>query len=189
MLDDELYMAPYDPNWNERFEEGSSKLKNILKDHLIRVHHIGSTSIPYLCAKPIIDMIPEIRSFEDQEVWIKLLQENGYKYNDKYNDLMPYRRLFTRYVNNDYSDKVLEHIHIVEQGHRFVERHLLFRDFLKTSESDRIAYCVLKKEIVASGIARKDYNEMKTEFIKSVDRKAYLWKHGKEIPLDYYEDN
>lgn len=189
MLSDDLYMAPYDPGWINRFNEGSARLRDILGDHLVRIHHIGSTSIPDICAKPIIDMIPEIRSFNEREKWIELLKNQGYRYIDKWNEEMPFRRLFARYEENDYSNKVLEHLHIVEQGHRFVARHLLFRDFLRISEIDRIAYCEMKKEIIQSGIARKDYNEMKTEFVHSIDQKAYMWKYGKELPDDYYEEN
>jgi GrpB-like predicted nucleotidyltransferase (UPF0157 family) len=181
-------MASYDPKWSERFTEGSQRLKRILGDYITNIHHIGSTSIPGLCAKPIIDMIPEVRSFDEQDKWIPILTENGYRYIDKWNNEMPFRRLFARYENNDYEDKVLEHIHIVEQGHRFVSRHLLFRDYLQISEMDRIAYCEMKQELVNSGIARKDYNEMKTEFIQSIDRKAYMWKNGKELPPNYYEN-
>lgn len=189
MLDDDLFMASYDPNWIKRFEEGNLQLTKILKEHLVQINHIGSTSIPGCCAKPIIDMIPEVRSFEDQDIWIKLLQDKGYKYIDKYNDIMPFRRLFARYRNHDLSGLVLEHIHIVEHGHKFVSRHLLFRDYLRFSEGDRRAYCEMKQELVNSGVARKDYNEMKTEFIQSIDRKAYEWKYGKELPDDYYEEN
>lgn len=65
---------------------------------------------------------------------------------------MSFRRLFTKYRNNDYSDVVLEHIHIVEQGHKFVSKNLLFRDYLRHSEKDRTAYCEMKKEIVKRGV-------------------------------------
>ncbi|OLS25257.1 MAG: hypothetical protein HeimC2_19330 [Candidatus Heimdallarchaeota archaeon LC_2] len=189
MLGDELFISKYDPNWIERFRKGSSQLKKILKYHIIELYHIGSTSIPNLCAKPIIDMILEVQSFNNRYEWIKLLQNAGYRYIDKWNEVMPFRRLFARHANNDFSDKVLEHLHIVEQGHRFVKRHLLFRDFLRLSEKDCKAYCEMKKELVNSGIARKDYNEMKTDFIQSLDRKAHVWKYGKELPSDYYENN
>lgn len=189
MLSDDLYIAPYDPNWINRFDEGSLKLQNILGAHLSQIHHIGSTSIPKLCAKPIIDMIPVVKLFSDKDIWMPLLIENGYKYVDKWNKEMPFRRLFVRHQNNDFSDKVIEHLHIVEQGHRFVKRHLLFRDYLKEFEEDRLAYCEIKKKIVDSGIPRKDYNEMKNEFIHSIDRKAYMWKYSKELSLDYYENN
>ncbi|MHA2252879.1 MAG: GrpB family protein [Candidatus Kariarchaeaceae archaeon] len=189
MLDNDLFMSPYNPSWEEGFIEGSQRLKEVIGDYIVRIHHIGSTSVPGLCAKPIIDMIPEVRSFNDRKKWIPILIENGYRYIDKWNDIMPFRRLFARYENNDYSSKVLEHIHIVEKNHSFVERHLLFRDYLRKSEIDRIAYCEMKQELINSGIPRKDYNEMKTEFIQSIDRKAYMWKHGEELPANYYKDN
>lgn len=189
MLEDDLFMTPYDPNWANRFDEGSLQLQNLLGNHLAEVHHIGSTSIPNLCAKPIIDMIPVVNLFSDQDKWMPLLVNHGYKYVDKWNKEMPFRRLFVRHENNDFSDKVIEHLHIVEQGHRFIRRHLLFRDYLRELEVDRIAYCEMKKEIIDSGIPRIDYNEMKTEFIHSIDRKAYKWKYGEELPEDYYVNN
>ncbi|MCE7734657.1 MAG: GrpB family protein [Candidatus Heimdallarchaeota archaeon] len=189
MLSDDLFMAPYDPKWAIKFDDGSSKLKNLLGEHLVEVYHIGSTSIPNLCAKPIIDMIPVVNMFSDQDKWMAILIKHGYKYVDKWNKAMPFRRLFVRHQNNDFSDKVIEHLHIVEKGHRFIDRHLLFRDYLRELEDDKIAYCEIKKKIVNSGIPRKDYNEMKNEFIHSIDRKAYMWKYGDELPSDYYENN
>ena len=92
MLEDDLFMAPYNPLWEEKFANGSQRLKEILGEQLFNIHHIGSTSIPNLCAKPIIDMIPVIRSFAERKHWIDILVNNGYRYIDKWNDIMPFRR-------------------------------------------------------------------------------------------------
>ncbi|MCH8906253.1 MAG: GrpB family protein [Candidatus Heimdallarchaeota archaeon] len=188
MFPDELYLVEYDDGWVSKFANGSKRLQKILNAHLVKIHHIGSTAIPGLCAKPIIDMLVEVKSFPDCEIWIKILVSNGYQYIDKWNTLMPFRRLFVRYENDDYDGHVLEHIHIVEAGHPFVKRHVLFRDYLMFSLPDKVAYCRMKQELISRGVKRSDYNDFKTDFIHSIDHKAYFWKHQKDLPVDYYEN-
>ncbi len=83
-----------------------------------------------------------------EEEFLEIFQKAGYAYLSHHNDTMPFRRLVARYVDNDKTKGTLEHIHIVKQGDSFVERHILFRDFLRNDDQARLEYCKMKRKLI-----------------------------------------
>ena len=75
-----VQLQPYDPNWPMGFEKEKQKLLDIFGGKIIAIEHIGSTAVPGLCAKPLIDMIAAIRSFDELKDFIEPLKELGYEY-------------------------------------------------------------------------------------------------------------
>lgn len=138
----------YDPKWAEMFERESERIRKLLGDKITRIEHIGSTSIPGLASKPIIDIAIEIPFSEDTESLIDPLSTLGYPSSrDGYNkDVSTERHLLRKCMPTEY------HLSVCygDKG-SFLERQILFRDYLREHDEDRDAYGVLKK-IPTSGI-------------------------------------
>jgi len=121
-----IIVLPYDPDWPKIFETESQKIKNVLGDNCIAVHHVGSTSVPGLSAKPVIDMIVVIK---DPKKAIQPLESLGFKYKGEYN--IPMHLYFNR------SEGVDTNLHVYEEDHPEIELNLLFRDYLRDQPEAR----------------------------------------------------
>src|SRR5262245_32106620 len=115
-----IIVVSYNPDWPHIFERESLKIKEAIGSNCIAIHHIGSTSVLGLSAKPVIDMIGVVKSPEKA---IQPLENLGFKYKGEYN--IPMRFYFNR------SEGVDINLHIYEEGHPEIELNLLFRDYLR----------------------------------------------------------
>lgn len=127
-------VVPYDPNWQEMFEKESLLIRQALGGNCLAVHHIGSTAVPGLAAKPIIDILPVVKNI--LEVDADAMSRIGYEAKGEYG--MPFRRFF---------QKGSHHVHVFEEGSPEISRHLKFRDWLRTHPEEREAYARLKMEL------------------------------------------
>lgn len=177
MRSGDLYLLEYDEQWPVLYTEISEEIRSFCKER-IQLHHVGSTAIPGLCAKPIIDILLELEG-PDLDSLVAPFERAGYIYREEYNKLMPFRRFFKK-VNGE---GTLAHIHCVLQGHNFIRRHLMFRDYLRLNPDRSREYCLMKRKLVQSGIERKNYPGAKTEFIRETVREAYYFFHG-EYPSE-----
>lgn len=151
------------------YEEERDRILAVVGDLIVAVEHIGSTAVPGLGAKPIIDIMPAVRSLVDAEQCIGPLEGIGYEYVPEYNELIPERRYFHRGPE----DARTVHLHMVEQTSEFWERHLLFRDWLRTHPEDALEYYSLKKELAARfGRDREGFTNAKGPFIESTVARA-----------------
>ncbi|MEW5940023.1 MAG: GrpB family protein, partial [Chloroflexota bacterium] len=92
-----VVIAPYDPNWPILFEQEKARLEGALGDHVLDIQHIGSTSVPGLGAKPIIDIMIAVRSLEEaDEFCIRPIVEMGYEYVKEFERETPMRRYFRK---------------------------------------------------------------------------------------------
>ena len=130
-----IVVLPYNPDWPKIFEAESQKIKNALGDNCVAIHHIGSTSVPGLSAKPVIDMIGVIK---DPEKAIQQLESLGFKYKDEYN--IPMRLYFNR------SEGIDTNLHVYQEGHPEIELNLLFRDYLRDHPKVREEYAKFKRK-------------------------------------------
>lgn len=133
-----IEVVPYNSRWPKLFEKEAFLIKQTLGENCIDVHHIGSTSVPSLSAKPIIDIIVVIK--EPLDV-IENLEKLGYIYKGEYN--IPFRLYFNKKVGTTV------HLHVYEQGNPEIELNLLFRDFLRTTPTARQEYTDLKLNLMA----------------------------------------
>ncbi len=159
-----IEVVPYNPDWPLAFELEAAKIKQALGDNCLRVHHIGSTSVPGLASKPIIDMIPVVRDIDAVD---KLAMEAlGYETKGEFG--IPFRSYFTKG-----KDIRAHNVHIFEQGNLEIERHLKFRDWMRNNPKDKEGYADLK-----NSLAKKFSNDIKSycigkdEFVANIDAKA-----------------
>jgi len=132
-----IEIAPYNPNWPQMFEAEAAQITKALGNNLIAIHHIGSTSVPGLVAKPIIDIIVVVRH---GATTIKNLETLGFVHKGEYN--IPMRFFFSR------SHGIATNLHVYEDDNPQIELNLLFRDYLR-SHSDAIReYAEIKQNLL-----------------------------------------
>ena len=158
-------LVPYTPEWKRLFEEEKKLLLSSIGNYVIDIQHVGSTAIPGLEAKPIIDIAVAVRSSEDVEKCIQPLEHLGYEY--KRED--PGRFLF---VKGD-PMKRTHYVHMVEWNSEFWKNYLLFRDYLHKHKEMANEYAKIKRELAREFEAnRGEYTKGKVSFIEKILRMA-----------------
>jgi GrpB-like predicted nucleotidyltransferase (UPF0157 family) len=140
----QIVIADYDPAWPVRFEAERERIAGALGDAALRIEHIGSTAVPGLAAKPIVDVLVTVAEPEDESAFGPALLAAGYELRVR----EPAHRMF-RTPSRDV------HVHVWAADDPEVEKYLRFRDRLRTSPEDRAAYEHLKKEL-----AKRDWRDM-----------------------------
>ena len=160
-------VVPHDPAWKGKFEVEAAALRSALGDEALAVHHIGSTSVPGLRAKPTIDVLIEVREIGKLDGLEAQMAERGYEAWGEHG--IPGRRFFTR----DRGPERLCNVHAFEAGSPGVERHLAFRDHLIQHPETARAYGDLKRNLAERFPADMEaYMEGKDAFIKEAEREA-----------------
>jgi GrpB-like predicted nucleotidyltransferase (UPF0157 family) len=152
-------IVPYDPGWSILFRREKTRIERALGDLAIDIHHIGSTSVPLLAAKPVIDIMVSVRRLDDAMKCVNPLRRLGYIYVDYPQNQD--RRFFRKGIPRSH------HLHIVEEGSRSLDDHVRFRDILRVSEARRAEYQELKTAL--AGSFKKDraqYSASKGSFIE-----------------------
>ena len=153
----------YDQAWPDLYEREHVLIARALGDLAVAIGHVGSTAVPGLGAKPIIDILIAVRDLADGERCIRQLQKLGYEYRGEAG--IPGRLYFRKFSGGKRSHQ----IHMVEQGSDFWQRHILFRDYLREQPQEAQDYYDLKVRLAERyGTDRLGYNEAKTAFIESV---------------------
>jgi GrpB-like predicted nucleotidyltransferase (UPF0157 family) len=167
-----VFLVPHDPGWAKAFAHESSSIAEALGDVLVALHHIGSTAIPGIHAKPIIDLLAAVRDLSRLEERASRLEALGYE------ALGEFGIAGRRYFRKDDRDGNRTHqIHAFETGSPQIERHLAFRDFLRAHPACANEYDALKRrlaEMYPTDIA--SYTDGKDEFIKEIDAQAAAWR-------------
>ena len=165
-----ISLVEYNPMWVDMYEEEAEFVKSALGHLVVGIHHIGSTAIPGICAKPIIDILVEASDIEGIESRNEAMIELGYEPRGEFG--IPGRRYFSKG-----SDEIrTHHVHIFQVGDPQIKRHLNFRDYLIAYPDKAREYCELKKQLASQ--FREDienYTEGKSEFIEDIDRRALDW--------------
>lgn len=192
-------ISDYNPQWIDKFNAEKETIASALTDIASSIDHIGSTSVPGLGAKNIIDILIGIRSEEDMEKTIEPMMNAGYTYYKLYEEGMPYRRYFvklepvtglkppkrvdTQQDKPSFDDFARStHIHCIPKDSYHWMRHIAFRDYLRTFPGVRDEYFKLKKDISARDFKDMlDYNDAKDDWIKITEQKAVEWykKNGR----------
>ena len=156
-------LADYDSNWKKDFDEEALLLKNVLKDYLIEIHHIGSTSIPGLMAKPVIDILVVIPSLNDIQKIEELLAP--YDYSNRGQQGVNDRYFFAK----GKEDSRTHYIHFVEPNSDTYFNQVYFKKYLIEHPEYIKKYCNLKQELAKKyADERPKYTAGKNDFIKSV---------------------
>jgi GrpB-like predicted nucleotidyltransferase (UPF0157 family) len=171
-----IQLVAHDPTWQENFKEEANRLNSILGKEVIAIYHIGSTSVPNIWAKPIIDILIEVQDIDRIDDLNSIMLQRVYTPKGEYG--LPGRRYFVKGDEENHT----HHIHIYTQGHTDVARHLNFRDYLQTHPDEAHGYSILKEELARRYIGDIDaYQSGKAELIKELERKANLWKTESSI--------
>lgn len=156
-------VVAYDPQWPIMFASEAKLIKQAFGSICLAIHHIGSTSVPGLCAKPIIDMLPVVDNILAVDECIATMESLGY--DSKGENGIAFRRFFQK------GREVRTHnVHVYERGDPEIERYLKFRDWLRTHDNDVQAYAKLKLELAQKfpdDIQR--YCDGKDSFVASID--------------------
>ncbi|MGH2678961.1 MAG: gamma-glutamyl-gamma-aminobutyrate hydrolase family protein [Actinomycetota bacterium] len=158
---------PYDPAWPARYEAESSRILAGLGDQVVRIEHVGSTSVPGLSAKPVVDIQVSVRSMVPRNTYLDPLVRLGYRWGiDPWTDE---HEFFSR----DEDGERAFHVHVCAAETEWERRHLMFRDWLRHNPEDAAAYERLKRDL-ADGHPRDTYSyaDAKSGFIREVEARA-----------------
>lgn len=159
----------YQDEWPLQFEEEANRLKEIFTGELIDVHHIGSTSIQGLSAKPVIDIMPVAASIDRVDGLNDQMKKIGYEVMGEFG--IPGRRFFRKGGDNR-----THHIHVFEDGSEHIIRHLAFRDYLRTHPEEARQYGSLKEKLAREHPTDMEaYIDGKAHFVIETEKKALVW--------------
>ena len=168
-----ITVVPYDGEWLESFRDEAQNIRDIFGEEIIEIYHIGSTAIPGMSAKPIVDVMPVVKNIDVIDGFNAVMREKDYLPRGEYG--LPGRRYFIK-GNEQFRT---HHIHIFQKGHPDIERHLAFRDYLYVYPGKAKEYQALKLRLVEKYKGnKKAYNNGKNAFIKKIEREAIQWKRN-----------
>ena len=154
-------LAPYTAEWKRLFEEERSHLQAVLGANVLDIQHVGSTSIPRIVAKPIIDIAIAVESFERARVCVKPIEGLGYEYIGEHG--IPRRHFFVKGNPRAY------HVHMNEISGRDWENQVLFRDYLLQHPAAAREYTALKVRLAEQfPFDREAYTDGKAPFIERI---------------------
>ena len=157
----EIVIVPYNPQWPRIFQYHQKKIVSCLGSSVKQIEHVGSTSVPGLAAKPIIDMLLILEDSSSEESYLPAMQHIGYELRIREPDWFEHRMLRTKEKD--------VHIHVFSQGCSEIDRMIAFRNHLRKHDSYREAYAHLKRELAARDWdCMDDYARAKTQFIESI---------------------
>jgi GrpB-like predicted nucleotidyltransferase (UPF0157 family) len=171
-------VTPYNEQWVSLFKEEANKFYEIFGSEIIHIHHIGSTSIKGLKAKPIIDIMPVVKNISRVDEFDAVMIDIGYE--PKGENGISGRRYFQKGGDNR-----THHIHIYEFENPQIERHLAFRDYLRAHLDAVKKYGSLKEELSQRfPFDIKSYIKGKEQLVLEIERKAMAWYQCSTCKLD-----
>ncbi len=135
-----LQVLPYDSSWPSRFESEAKVIKQALGSNCLGVHHIGSTSMPGMSAKPIIDILPVVKNILEVDDATNAMERLGYEVKGEYG--IAFRRYFQKGINTR-----THNVHVFEEGDPEISRYLKFRDWMRSHNDNAQAYAKLKLQL------------------------------------------
>lgn len=162
-----IEIVEYDPAWPVRFEREATRMREILGDNVVSIEHVGSTSVPGLAAKPIVDVCPVVSDMDDGETCAELLQRSGYyrSEKDRGDDWIELGRTA--------DDGQEFNVHVRPRDSEAVRKYLLLREYLRDHPRARDEYARVKRtaaERYPRDISK--YTREKSAVIESIVQKA-----------------
>lgn len=156
--------------WSKMYQAESKKIKNVFKEEILNVYHIGSTAIPNIKAKPVIDIMVEVINIANVDNFNNDMEQLGYEAIGE--NGISKRRFFRKGGDNR-----SHHVHIFEQGNEEISRHLTFRDYMINHPEEAMKYSQLKQSLAEKFPNNiEKYIEGKNDYIKEIDNKAEKWR-------------
>ena len=159
-----VHLEEYNYKWKDMYKEEEKRLKELLKDNVIEIMHIGSTSIEGLCAKPVIDIMVTVKHLEDVKKFKHLfIADLGYDFRDDGGVRDEYL------VRKGSEDARTHFIHIIEENSERYENFVYFKRYLETHSKSINEYKNLKEKLKDEySNDRKSYTASKNDFIQNI---------------------
>ncbi len=167
--DEAIHLVPYNPQWKSKFEDEKNVIEKILRAWVNEgIHHVGSTSIPGLAAKPIIDIMVGVESLAQSKECIELLAQIDYCY-------APYRTNIMHWFCKPSPEHRTHHLYLMEPTNPEWKARLAFRNYLRDNASARMEYETLKLRLSKKHkFDREAYTAAKTEFVARIVKIALI---------------
>jgi GrpB-like predicted nucleotidyltransferase (UPF0157 family) len=165
-----IVIADYDPRWPDRFADEASRIRAALGESALAVEHIGSTAVPGLAAKPIVDILLVVADSTEEDAYVPPLQAAGYELRVREPGFFEHRMLRTPARD--------VHVHVFSPGCVEIERYLLLRDRLREVAAEREPYERTKRKLAErSWPTVQHYAEAKTEVVEAIIARALDARH------------
>jgi GrpB-like predicted nucleotidyltransferase (UPF0157 family) len=160
-------LADYDPQWPALYAREEARIRSVLGDRVVEIHHTGSTSVPGLAAKPVIDITLVVPDSSDEPAYVPDMEAAGYRLTIREPEWFEHR-LFKGPDTN-------VNLHVFSPGCQEIERMVGFRDWLRTHPEDRDLYLRTKRELSTRTWAYvQNYADAKTEVVEAIAARAGL---------------
>ena len=168
-LNSTIHLSPYDPCWSSQFLWLSTQIRDALSEKVLLLEHVGSTSVPGLCAKPIIDMVLAVPDSTNESSYIPPLEEKGFVVRTREPEWFEHRMLKTpRFDGN---------LHVFSVECEEIDRMIAFRDWLRLHEEDRRLYEDAKRKLAACTWKYvQNYADAKSEVIKEIFARTLVFR-------------
>jgi GrpB-like predicted nucleotidyltransferase (UPF0157 family) len=169
--DERVRLVPHNIEWAARFEEEAERIQAVIGRWIVGgIHHVGSTAVPQLVAKPIIDIAVGVESLESSRACIGLLGEIQYIY-------APYRADVMHWFCKPSPARRTHHLHLIPTGSRRLKDELVFRDYLRAHPDRAAEYGVLKSKLAIEHADDRDrYTRAKAGFVETLTAIAHTWR-------------
>jgi GrpB-like predicted nucleotidyltransferase (UPF0157 family) len=172
-LESKIEIVDYDGEWPVRYERESARVREVLGFRVMRLEHAGSTSVPTLPAKPIIDIVLEVLDSADEPSYVPDLEAAGYVLVIREPEWYEHRVFKGPDTNIN--------LHVFSAGCEETDRMVLFRDWLRTNDADRELYAAAKRELAAGDWKYvQQYADAKTAVVADIMSRAEAAKQGGE---------
>lgn len=166
-----IALADYDPGWPVLYAREAARIRAALGGRAVQVEHVGSTSVPGLAAKPIIDILLAVPDSSDEQSYVPALEAAGYVLRIREPDWFEHR-LF-KGPDTDIN------LHVFTVGAAEIDRMLLFRDRLRANDADRDAYLQVKRDLAQQTWRHvQHYADAKTAIVEQIIARATQHRHG-----------
>ncbi|MGB5973460.1 MAG: GrpB family protein [Nodosilinea sp.] len=167
----QVQVYPPNPQWHQAFAAEAAHVALALGCNVVHIHHIGSTAIPRVYAKPVIDMLVEVSRIDRVDIQNACMSALGYRVMGEFG--LPGRRYFRK---ENAEGKRTHHVHTFQVGSAEVVRHLAFRDFMIAHPDCAQQYSNLKRALAAEHPNDiEGYMDGKDEFVKTMEYQALQW--------------
>ena len=168
-----IVVVDYDPAWPGRFRREAAKIRAALGKAALAIEHIGSTSVPGLSAKPIVDILLVVEGSSNEPSYVPALERAGYVLRVRERDFHEHRMLRTAARD--------VHVHVFSPRSPEIDRYLLLRDHLRCDEEDRAIYARTKRDLATRDWpSMQHYAEAKTEVIEGIIARAAAARSRRE---------
>lgn len=163
-------LAPHDQGWAGQATAEAARIATALPA-VLRVEHIGSTAIPGICAKPIIDLMPIVRGANDLDACRPAMEALGYIWRGEFGIEA------RRYCVRDHDGRRLFHVHVFAHGSLQIASHIDFRDYLRAHAFEATAYESIKRDAArAHPFNSGAYTDHKSDWIQACQQRALRWR-------------